>query len=111
MSTWSLNWGVAIAAPVSTIRGMLDWCDDPKRAHLNYDMRIGMYYRDVLGWRTWYTHPSLVDHRDSASLIGHGAGGERVAHRHHTGSALDIDWGAHNGLPIGVPPSGRRPVK
>ena len=111
LSTWSLNWGVAIAAPTATIPAMLEWCDDPKRSHLNYDMRIGQYYRDVLGWRTWYTHPSLVDHRDTASLIGHGAGGDRVAHHHHSGSALDIDWGAHSGLPIGVPPNARRPVK
>lgn len=56
-----------------------------------YDMRLGRYYRDVLGWRTWYTVPSLVDHAEGPSLVGHD-GIRRVAHRHHTGSALDIDW-------------------
>jgi len=54
-------------------------------------MRIGQYYRDIIGWRTWYTHPSLADHRDTGSLVGHGQGGNRRAHTHHPGSALDID--------------------
>lgn len=106
LPTWSLNWGVAIAAPTATIPAMLEWCSHPNRAHLNYDMRIGQYYRDIQGWRTWYTHPSLVDHRDGDSLIGHG--GDRRAHTHHTGSALDIDWTRHNGLPLTVPTTYRR---
>lgn len=108
MYTWSLNWGVAIIAPTRTIPAMIEWCDAPDRAHLNYDMRVGQYYRDVLGWRTWYTVPSLVDHRDTASLIGHGQGGNRRAHTLHDGSALDIDWTRHDGLPIDVSPKARR---
>lgn len=108
MYTWSLNWGVAIIAPTSTIPGMIEWCDHSDRAHLNYDMRVGQYYRDILGWRTWYTVPSLVDHRDTASLIGHGQGGNRRAHVFHEGSALDIDWTRHDGLPIDVSPRAQR---
>lgn len=108
LHTWSLNWGVAIAAPVHTIPGMLDWCSHPNRARTNYDMRIGQYYRDIIGWRTWYTHPSLADHRDTASLIGHGQGGNRKAHTHHAGSALDIDWTRHPGLALDVPTGHRR---
>lgn len=99
MSTLSLNWGVAICAPTQTIPSMLTWCD--QQPGLNYDYRIGMYYRDVRHWVTWYTVPSLVDHRDIPSLIRHG--GNRFAHVMHEGSALDIDWSAHDGLPIELP--------
>ncbi len=67
----SLNWGVAIIVPTDTVQGMLDWCSADKNADKNYDHRIGMYYRDVIGWRTWYTHPSLVDHPGQGSIIGH----------------------------------------
>lgn len=97
ISTRSLCWGVAIIVPVHTIHDMLAWCSEPGRMHMTYDMRIGRYYRDVLKWRSWYTVPSLVDHRDIPSLVGHGDG--RVAHNMHNGSALDIDW-------TRTPPSG-----
>lgn len=98
----SLCWGVAIIAPVATISDMLSWCDS--RVGMNYDMRIGRYYRDVLEWRTWYTVPSLVDHEDGPSLVGHG-GTRRTAHMMHTGSALDIDW--TRTPPNGLDPSWR----
>lgn len=91
MCTRSLCWGVAIIAPVKTIPDMLAWCSTGPRMKRNYDMRIGQYYRDVLGWRTWYTVPSLVDHRDGPSLVGHGDHG-RNAHQMLEGSALDVDW-------------------
>ena len=91
MPTKSLCWGVAIIAPVSTIDDMLKWCSHRSKAQMNADMRIGRYYRDVLGWRTWYTVPSLVDHAEGPSLVGHD-GTKRVAHQFHTGSALDVDW-------------------
>lgn len=92
ITTRSLSWGVAIIAPVHTIPGMLNWCSIPQRAtRWTYDMSIGRYYRDVLGWRTWYTFPSLVDHRDGASLVGH-EGMQRRAHRMETESALLVDW-------------------
>lgn len=88
----SLNWGVAITAPTRIINGMLPWCD--KQPYPNYDRRIGRYAIDVLRMETWCTFPSLVDHRDIPSLIGHGDG--RVAH-HFIGadeSALSVNWDA-----------------
>lgn len=92
MATRSLCWGVAIILPVKTIPGMLAWCEEEGRnGKVNYDALLGTYYRDVLKWRTWYTVPSLVDHRDEESLVGHG-GVRRKAHRLAEGSALDIDW-------------------
>jgi len=99
-STKSLCWGVAICAPVRTIPRMLSWCDHPARAQVNYDKRVGVFYRDVLGWRTWHTTPSLVDHRDGPSLVGHGG----VDSFRHTlvpppASALELDWDA-------IPPRG-----
>jgi hypothetical protein len=86
----SLNWGVAIGAPTHIIPKMLPWCD--KQQYPNYDRRIGRFAIDVMRYSTWCTWPSLVDHREVPSLVGHGGG--RVAH-HFVGeetSALDIDW-------------------
>lgn len=86
----SLNWGVAITAPTTVIPSMLPWCD--RQAYPNYDRRIGRYVIDVLGWPTWCTWPSLVDHREIPSLVGHGSG--RTAHEFigEDVSALAIDW-------------------
>lgn len=86
----SLCWGVAIAAPTRIINGMLPWCDE--QTYPNYDRRIGRYAIDVKRMETWCTVPSLVDHRDIPSLVGHGEG--RVAH-HFIGeeaSALEVNW-------------------
>lgn len=94
-STKSLCWGVAIVAPVKTIKPMLRWCSLTPRERLNYDMRVGMYYRDVLKWRTWYTNPSLVEHRDGDSLVGHGTTSPEGRRAHNflaEGSAADVDW-------------------
>jgi hypothetical protein len=86
----SLNWGVGIIAPTDIINKMLPWCD--KQQYPNYDRRIGRYAIDVLGIPTWCTWPSLVDHRDDDSLVGHGQG--RKAHQFigEDTSALGIDW-------------------
>lgn len=86
----SLNWGVAIMAPTSIIPQMLPWCD--KQTYPNYDRRIGRFAIDVLRLPTWCTWPSLVDHRDDDSLVGHGQG--RKAHQFlgQEASALDVDW-------------------
>lgn len=86
----SLNWGVAIMAPTDIIDGMLPWCD--KQTYPNYDRRIGRYAIDVLRLPTWCTWPSLVDHRDDDSLVGHGRG--RKAHEFigEDASALSITW-------------------
>ena len=95
---------------VQTIPAMLDWCDAPERATDNYDHRIGKFYRDELGWRTYYTHPSLVDHRDEGSLVGHGANTRRVAHNFlgQDVSALSVDWSLAPAVGF-EPYVGRRP--
>jgi hypothetical protein len=86
----SLNWGVGIIAPTDIIDRMLPWCD--KQQYPNYDRRIGRYAIDVLGIPTWCTWPSLVDHRDDDSLVGHGQG--RKAHQFlgEDVSALSVKW-------------------
>lgn len=86
----SLNWGVAIMAPTGIIDKMLPWCD--KQTYPNYDRRIGRYAIDMLRLPTYCTWPSLVDHRDDDSLVGHGRG--RKAHQFlgENASALDVKW-------------------
>jgi hypothetical protein len=83
-----LMWGVCIAAPVHLLPEMIEWCD--KRARVPDDMRVSGWF-ELMGHDVWYTWPSLVDHRSVPSLTKHRAA-ERVAARHHTGSALDLDW-------------------
>lgn len=100
--TWyplrSLYWGVAVIAPVWTIPKMLDWCSREtywsSQSVSNLDYRIGRYYRDMRHWRTWYLIPSLVEHRDLKSLVGHDYGPPRVAHNFPgtRASALSFDW-------------------
>jgi len=86
----SLNWGVGIIAPTDIIDRMLPWCD--KQTYPNYDRRIGRYAIDMLRLPTYCTWPSLVDHRDDASLVGHGQG--RKAHQFlgEEVSALSVKW-------------------
>lgn len=84
-----LNWGVAVVMPVPLIRPLLEWY--PASRAKGYDARIG-HWLLLNGVRCWYTWPSLVDHRDGESLIGHGQ--RRVAHTFvgATMSALELDW-------------------
>lgn len=102
----SLNWGVAIVAPTNIINGMLPWCD--QQGYPNYDRRIGRYAIDVLRFPTWCTFPSLVDHREVPSLVGHGKG--RVAHRFigEESSAMAVDWSKGAVKLVGVRTSARR---
>lgn len=102
MCTRSLNWGPAILLPAETIPDMLRWCSHSSKSRANYDYRIGVWARDRMRWRTWYTVPSLVEHRGLPSLVGHDIGPVRRAHRFHRGSALDIDWSRTpaGGLPV-----------
>lgn len=86
-----LMWGVCIALPVPLIPEMIEYAD--RRARVPDDMRVA-------GWaektqrEVWYTWPSLVDHLTISSLTKHKAR-ERVARRHHEGSALEINWTGH----------------
>lgn len=89
----SLYWGVGIVLPTEIIEPMTSWCD--RQTHIrNYDLRIG-------AWLThkripvWYPYPSLVDHRNSASLVAERtARNSRRAHQFIGAdvSALDYDW-------------------
>lgn len=73
-----LNWGVAVAVATRHIPTMIEWCD--KRADVaNYDKRMSRWFEHQ-GIRVWYPWPSLVDHRDSPSLVV-GRRGGRFAHR------------------------------
>lgn len=86
----TLRWGLAVVLPVEVIDGMLAWKGGDEFGDAD-DQRIGRYCRDVLGWRTFYTWPSLVDHRDSDSLLGHGS----THARNWVGAAssgLALDW-------------------
>lgn len=92
MSLPDLLWGVAVAVPVHTIEPMVRWCSKPKFDTVKYDAKLNRYYSDVRRWRTWYTIPSLVDHQDEDSLVGHSNGDIRVAHEPWSGSALEVDF-------------------
>jgi hypothetical protein len=97
----TLMWGVSIAVPTAMVPGMIEWCD--RKAGMPDDMRVGRYFQS-LRIDTWYTWPSLVDHRPVDSLTKHRQV-ERVARRHHQGSALDPDW---TGPTVLDPMNGRR---
>lgn len=84
-----LHWGVAFALPAARVAEMVRWCDG--RTGAPYDMRVARWCRDVAGWRCWYTFPSLADHRDEKSLVGHDVPGRKAA-RFLQGSALEADW-------------------
>lgn len=71
-----LLWGVAIALPVAHIPAMLHAC---RTGHHEYDRRISRWYEQQRT-PTWYPCPSLVDHRDEGSLLGHDHGTPRRAH-------------------------------
>lgn len=83
-----LLWGVSVCLPTGLISEMVERAD--RMTGVTDDMRIA-------GWAerrhipVWYTWPSLVDHRQVESITKHRAK-ERVAQRHHRGSALEIDW-------------------
>lgn len=81
--------GVSIAAPVDTIPDMLKTCDQDTMC--NYDARLGHYYHGTLGWMIWNTMPSLTDHRETESLVGHGSA-DRIAANFHRGSGLQLAW-------------------
>src|SRR5690606_17229452 len=106
----SLNWGVAIILPTSIIDAMLPWCD--KQRYPNYDRRIGRYCIDVLNMPTMCTWPSLVDHREIPSLVGHGAG--RTAHHFIAkgASALEVSGdGRVVSTPTAIASAGRRALQ
>jgi hypothetical protein len=86
-----LMWGVCIVVPTAAIPSMIDYAD--RRAGAPDDMRVAGW-AEKTGRPVWYTWPSLVDHLPVPSLTKHRAR-ERVARRHHEGSALEINWTGH----------------
>lgn len=84
-------WGPGIVLPTDQIADVVAWGDaHPQMA--NYDRRVGRWYlgRSIPVWYPW---PSLVEHRDSPSLVPGRAGG-RHAHSFigRDRSALEVDW-------------------
>lgn len=81
-------WGVALILPVAMIPDMIERAET--MAGVPDDMRVA-------GWaqrrhaEVWYTWPSLVDHQVVPSITKHRAK-DRVAERHHVGSALELEW-------------------
>lgn len=86
--SFTLMWGVSLAVPTRFIPDMIKWCD--RKAGMPDDMRVGKWFQSQK-IDTWYTWPSLVDHRTAPSLTKH-CPVERVAVLHHQGSALDLNW-------------------
>ncbi len=84
-----LMWGVCLAAPVSVLPEMIEWCD--RKAGMPDDMRVGRWFERA-GLEVWYTWPSLVDHDSGTPSLTKHRAADRVAARHHQGSALDLDW-------------------
>lgn len=75
----AILWGVAVALPTEHVEPMLRVA--AKLPIRQYDARISQVYEMYRpGTRVWYPMPSLVDHRDGDSLLGHG-GVPRRAYR------------------------------
>ncbi len=92
-----LWWGPAVMVPTAYILDMIGYSDE-QRDILNYDRRLSKYFEHK-GIRTWYTWPSLVDHKDGPSLvpgrvITNHVTSARVAHEFlgEYRSALSLDW-------------------
>lgn len=78
-----LLWGVAIALPAEHIAPMLEWADS---SSLPYDQRISAYYRRQLRLPVRHVWPSLVDHADTDSLVGHTNRPHVTRRAHQTGA-------------------------
>lgn len=84
-------WGVGVVLPTDAIEETVDHCD--RMATKSYDHRLYRHFTS-LGLPCYYTHPSLVEHRNSPSLVPGRASAGRVAHRFigANASATDVDW-------------------
>lgn len=90
-----LLWGVALAFPAPLIPEMVKH-GDTLTSVPNYDRRLSMFLR-TRRIPTFYTLPSLVDHRnvdENPSLVPGRTAAGRVAHwfAGADASALDLDW-------------------
>lgn len=102
-----INWGPGIVVPTSEIPEMIEFVST-RHKDPNYDRRISRWFEHT-GRVCWYPWPSLVEHRDSPSLVD-GRGGQRHAHRFlgRDVSALGRSWG---GPIVTVPQRGRDRVR
>lgn len=100
LSSDNLLWGVGFAMKTEDIPVILDCVDVNKYRNLQYDNRIGMFFRER-GKNIYYTNPSLVDHDYTLpSLVGHDKKEPRVAHN-YVGNALVSNWNS-NVIDMGV---------
>lgn len=112
-----IHWGVGIAMPTERIDAMVAY-GDQQTTVANYDGRISHWVQQE-GLTVYYPWPSLVDHRESPSLVpGRGARGRR-AHRFIGEHASALDQ-RYDGEVASIPPlsadksarpSRRRPVR
>lgn len=85
-----LHWGVGVVLPTEIIEQLIT-DQDRRTSIVEYDRRMSRWLT-THNVQVWYPWPSLVDHRDEPSLVGHGSG--RHAHRFigESVSALEVDW-------------------
>jgi hypothetical protein len=87
-----IHWGVGIVMPTHLIDPMVAW-GDLHREVANYDKRMSRWCESK-GLTVWYPWPSLVDHRESPSLVAGRQSRGRRAQRFigEQASALGQDW-------------------
>jgi hypothetical protein len=109
LSMSQCHWGVGIVMPTELIRPMVAWCDTRTEV-ANYDKRISRWCQSRR-LTVFYPWPSLVDHRDSPSLVPGRVSTGRRAHKFVGAdeSALSCDW---SGQVVSIPALSRyaRPV-
>lgn len=82
-----LYWGVGLVLPVEMLEPAAE-AVNTITSHPNFDRRLGVFARKqrIPIWCPW---PSLVDHRDSPSLLGR-AGGRHALN--YAGDIAPLDW-------------------
>jgi hypothetical protein len=84
-------WGVAVLYPTEHLPELVSWGDAHPMYH-GSDSRASKWY-DAQGIDRWYTVPSLVEHEDGRSLLGHCRTARRAwSFIGRDASALDVDW-------------------
>lgn len=86
-----LHWGVGIVLPTPIIERLVTE-QDARTNIIEYDRRISRWLV-THGVPVWYTFPSLVDHRHSPSLLGHGDTRHAFQFIGEKASPFDVDWG------------------
>lgn len=90
-----MHWGVGIVLPSRMIPGVIAWGD--KRDDIpNYDKRISRWLAEQR-IPVYYPWPSVVDHRNSPSLVAGRTGRKRSAYTFigENASALNFDLSGH----------------